>query len=475
VTPAAVPSGWWDPYWGLVAWAQDLLWVLLVVALLALVVFGVVVSVGLGEPRRQARGAAQGPEETGARESDYLWVFVVPALNEEVTVADSVARLAAVRATHRVILVVDDGSDDATPEILAGLDVPGLRVLRREPPRARCGKAAALDDAWDHVGRVLLEDPEYRAWSRDDVIVCVVDADGRVAPDAPVVIAPQFADPRTGGVQVLVRIYNRARYLTWAQDVEFAVSAFVYQLGRSRWGTANMGGNGQANRLSALDDVVTDDAVPDGVTRGPWRDRLTEDQDIGVRMVQAGWRNRQTVDTVVEQQGVTNLRRLYRQRTRWAQGAWQALGLLGGVGRADVPAVAKLDAALYLLTPALQLAMGAGLVAAVCFAVFLDVSFFSVWWPTVVFFVAIAVVPTFVALLLSARRRRTGPLSAVVGLVPYVVYSWLIYPAIANALLRQLRGARGWAKTAREPLHANLPDDVDPTVPAPGGRAARGG
>ena len=37
----------------------------------------------------------------------------------------------------------------------------------------------------------------------------IVDADGRLAPDAPRYAAAHFADERVGGVQSLVRIYNR--------------------------------------------------------------------------------------------------------------------------------------------------------------------------------------------------------------------------------------------------------------------------
>ena len=47
-----------------------------------------------------------------------------------------------------------------------------------------------------------------------------------------------------------MRIYNRARLLTWLQDVEFSVYGLLYQAGRTGWGTAGMGGNGQFNRLS---------------------------------------------------------------------------------------------------------------------------------------------------------------------------------------------------------------------------------
>ena len=45
------------------------------------------------------------------------------------------------------------------------------------------------------------------------------------------------------------------------QDVEFSVYGYLFQAGRDDWGTAGMGGNGQFNRLSALDDVA-DEAGP---------------------------------------------------------------------------------------------------------------------------------------------------------------------------------------------------------------------
>ena len=66
---------------------------------------------------------------------------------------------------------------------------------------------------------------------------------------------PRATRPRTsprisvGGVQSLVRIYNRDHLLTRLQDVEFGVYGFLYQAGRNGWGTAGMGGNGQFNRL----------------------------------------------------------------------------------------------------------------------------------------------------------------------------------------------------------------------------------
>ena len=117
-----------------------------------------------------------------------------------------------------------------------------------------------------------------------------------------------------------------------------------------------MGGNGQFNRLSALDDVADDE--------GPWRDRLTEDQDLGLRLIAAGWAGRQELRARVDQQGLPGLRRLFRQRTRWSQGNLQAMGLVGAVWRAPIPWWPALELLAYLLMPFWQTIVGVSLVAA---------------------------------------------------------------------------------------------------------------
>ncbi|ROS76552.1 glycosyltransferase family 2 protein [Cellulomonas sp. PhB143] len=456
---------WWQPYYGLPTTLQVVLWALLVVAVLSMLTVVLHATAAARERRRRPRGPV--PDE-----ADFLWVLVVPALDEEVTIADSVARLRAVRATHKVVLVVDDGSTDATPQILAGLAGPDLTVLRRDLPNARNGKAAGLDDAWRYVGEHVLASGAHAGFPRDRVVVGVVDADGRLGLDAPAAVAEHLGDPAVGGVQLLVRIYNRSTYLTWAQDVEFSVFGHVFQLGRSWFGTANLGGNGQFNRLSALDSVVVTRDLPLGVDRGPWRDRLTEDQDLGVRLLQAGWQGRQTTRAAVEQQGVPRLGRLYRQRTRWAQGGWQALSLLRGVRRTPGGAVARLDAAVYLLTPLVQLALGLGLVLAVVLVVY-RVPLYTRYWPVVVFFVALSFGPGLLGLLARGSGLR-GVLGAVLGVLPYTLYSWLVYPVVASGMVRQAVGRTSWAKTAREsirpvPSGATPSGVTPPTRPGPAG------
>jgi len=385
------------------------------------------------------RAREHAPEAPPDGAAAFTWLFLVPALNEAVTIRDSVARLLAIPVERRHIVVIDDGSDDGTSDALADIDAPDLHVLRREPPEARQGKAAALNYAYRASADLLGE------VDRAQVVVVVIDADGRLHPDAPRYVAPHFAeDERLGGVQTLVRIYNRHRLLTWLQDVEFSVYGFLYQAGRTPWGTAGMGGNGQFNRLSALDAVVDHE--------GPWRDRLTEDQDLGLRLLGAGWHGRQELRAAVDQQGLPGLRKLFRQRTRWSQGNLQAMGLMGVVWRARVPLIARLDLLSYLLMPLWQSIVGASLIVAIVLAI-LDVAPFwgdLVWWQLVFFYLL-----GFGGVLLGciARGAGHGVRGVLAGLLIaqiYAFYTWLLWPVLVRATARQLTDRRGWAKTERE-------------------------
>jgi len=386
---------------------------------------------------RGQRSIAGAPAASPGADDDWTWVFLVAALNEEITIGDSVERLLALDMAHRHIIVIDVGSDDATPEILARFSDPNLYVLRRDLPAARKGKAQALNAAYHCIGQGL---PDV---DRERVIVVVVDADGRIAPAAPRFVAAHFADPEVGGVQALVRIYNRTGFLTRMQDVEFSVYGTVYQSGRNGAGTAGMGGNGQFNRLAALDDIVEGD--------GPWRNRLTEDQDLGLRLLAAGWKSRQEMRAVVEQQGVPRLRPLLRQRTRWAQGNLQALDLLGATWRSPFPRSARTGEVLYLLMPLWQAIVGAAFVCAIVLAALGIASVIPS--PEILPEVYVLGFSNSVLGCLATRHvAGRGRLHSILIAHLYAIYTWLLFPVLLRALVRQMGTRREWSRTDRVPL-----------------------
>ncbi|WEB38827.1 glycosyltransferase [Streptomyces yunnanensis] len=207
-----------------------------------------------------------------------------------------------------------------------------MHLVRRVRPQARTGKGDALNAAYDQLAEFLPADT-----NRSAVVVCVVDADGRLGPGALAAVsgAAGFADPEVGGVQVGVRMRNvgeerplpdrgrvanaLARLPVQVQDMEFAVSNAGMQLVRVRTGSVGLGGNGQFTRLSALDRIAATE-------RRPWkRGALLEDYELGLHMILAGFRVTHLADTWVPQEGLPHLRRLLTQRTRWAQGNLQCV------------------------------------------------------------------------------------------------------------------------------------------------------
>jgi 1,2-diacylglycerol 3-beta-glucosyltransferase len=402
---------------------------------------------------RGQRARVRAPDAPASGADEFTWVFLVPALNEEVTIRDSVERLMEVEVRDKRIVVIDDGSDDRTPEILRSISHPDLVVLRRDPPHARVGKAAGLNNAYRTLASELGPDVD-----RSRVIVVIVDADGRLNPAAPRYAAAHFHEPHVGGVQSLVRIYNRQRFLTWMQDVEFSVYGFLFQAGRNDWGTAGMGGNGQFNRLSALD-AIADEA-------GPWRDRLTEDQDLGLRLLVAGYEGRQELRGAVNQQGLSNLRPLFRQRTRWSQGNLQALSLTDEVRHMPFPFAVRMEVLLYLLMPLWQTIVGVALVIAIILAATGEA---PLWGGGPTWQLALVYVLTFGGTVLGciASRTSSGVTGWLVGFLLghlYALYTWLLWPVLIRSSARQLTERRDWAKTEREAIDSDAPQalpDID--------------
>ena len=99
---------------------------------------------------------------------------LMPVFNEAARVAASVERVLAVEYPCEVeLVIVDDGSSDATPEILAGLVAPGVTVVTHPVNR---GKGAAIRTAADHA-------------HGDYMIIC--DADLEYSPEEiPALLAP---------------------------------------------------------------------------------------------------------------------------------------------------------------------------------------------------------------------------------------------------------------------------------------------
>lgn len=274
---------------------------------------------------RAMRDARAVPPAAG---EELPWVtLLVAARNEAPVIGATVIALAGQDyggGTPRFdVLVVDDGSSDATGDLArAAAPATGLvRVVRRDPGDGPRMKAAALTFAHAEV--------------RGEVIG-VVDADARVAPDfVSRVMAAWRAEPDAAAIQAQRRSHNLAHgWLAAAQDEE-GLMDMASQCGRHAIdGTAELRGNGMFVRRAALEAV------------GGWNPgALTEDLELSTRLVAAGERIALAPLAEVGEEAVVTLAALWRQRLRWAEGSLRRLLELGPglLGAADVPLARKLD------------------------------------------------------------------------------------------------------------------------------------
>ena len=272
-----------------------------------------------------ATGAAPGPRRIS---------LVMPARNEAAVIGASVASVRGLDDDAWDLLVVDDGSDDATQERAeaAAAGDPRVTVLRREPSDGPRTKGAVL------------------AWSMPHVrgeIVGILDADTRVDPAFLSTVRQAWTrDPDAVALQVARRPRNVGRSWLLAAQGEEQLMDLASQCGRRALdGTAELRGNGMFVRRDVLDAV------------GGWSPAaLTEDLELSTRLSSAGHHVALAPEAAVDEEAVETVAALWHQRLRWAEGSLRRLmehapGFLAG----DQPLGRKLDllafSAEFLLPP----------------------------------------------------------------------------------------------------------------------------
>lgn len=402
------------------------------------------------------------PELLPAPDSLYF-VFVLPCLNEEVVIGRTLDSLLALPQDNFSVLVIDDGSEDRTGEIAATYDRDRVWLMQRKLPNARQGKGVALNAAyrWLRDSGVLGDVPSK------DVIVAILDADGRIEPNAIYEVGHYFRNPKAGAVQVGVRMFNKSEsLLTRLQDFEFVTFTEIFQRGRRKLGSVGLGGNGQFTRLSALRALGND----------PWTDCLTEDLDLGLRLLALGWENAFCPTTHVSQQAVTSFRRLLTQRSRWFQGHLQCWKRIPNVLFSDLPDKTALDLMYHLLSPGMVIAMSLPMAA---FVVALSAATMSspsgVWHSLsahggillVLWYLLSFGLAPFYGFSYWMRTKELNLFKSIALAHAYNVYSYLWFAAGWRAVWRIVTKRRGWAKTARTPEKVDAdPAEISATLSA---------
>ncbi|MDO5494511.1 MAG: glycosyltransferase family 2 protein [bacterium] len=269
-----------------------------ILGLLTLIRF-VFVPLALAHEVRHGRRRARGHVGELARMPSVS--VVVPAYNEERVLVACVRSILASGYPDLEVVIVDDGSTDATPLLMMELAADQrVRAIRQ----ANGGKGAALNTG-------------FAATSGEFVLF--VDADGVFTQDTIPEMLRAFEHARVGAVcgddatMNLNRI--QTRFLALISHVGTGmVRRALHLLGC----VPVVSGNSGAFRRSALRHIAG--------AGGPMReDTIGEDLELTWRLHRAGWEVAYAPHARVLSESPSTLLSLWKQRTRWARGLLQSL------------------------------------------------------------------------------------------------------------------------------------------------------
>ena len=242
------------------------------------------------ESRRTANGETFAPPVS----------IIVPAFNEEAVIEAAVESLLALRYPMYEIVIVDDGSTDATYERASRMageyGSTSVRVIRK----SNGGKASALN-----TGIAL---------ARSEFVLCM-DADSRLHRDVLSAAMRHFPDRRIGAVAGNVKVVNRTNLWTRLQALEY------------------LEGLNLPRRAQGFVRAVNIVPGPIGVFRrealaavgGYDTDTFAEDADLTLKLLTGGWHIAYEDRAIAYTEAPEQLHDLIKQRYRWTRGILQAL------------------------------------------------------------------------------------------------------------------------------------------------------
>ncbi|MGL4345420.1 MAG: poly-beta-1,6-N-acetyl-D-glucosamine synthase [Cellulosilyticaceae bacterium] len=232
---------------------------------------------------------------------------LVPCFNEEETIEETVHYLNNLSYPDFEVIVVNDGSTDHTSLILEKIvnQYERLRVIDCKENR---GKANAL-----HMATLA---------AQSEFLICI-DSDALLDQDAPYHLMKHFwvNGERVGAVTGNPRIRNRDTLLGKIQLVEYAsVIGAIKRTQRVLGKVMTVSGVVVAFRKKALVDV------------GLWdRDMITEDVAVSWKLQRRFWDIRYEPQALCWMLVPENIKGLWKQRIRWAQGGQEVIFRHSGI------------------------------------------------------------------------------------------------------------------------------------------------
>lgn len=358
--------------------------------------------------------------------------IMIPAHNEELVIEKTIRTLLASDYPHAKleIIVLNDGSTDSTAEILDRLaaEFPLIRPVHIPKGEGGKGKAAVLNRGLKLVRHEM---------------IAIYDADNQPQPSSLRYLASQFVlEPGLGAALGKFRTLNRKKnLLTRFINIEGLSFQWIVQAGRWKLlKVATLPGTNFIVRKQVLDEV------------GGWDENaLTEDAELSLRILEAGYRIKFVPYAVTWEQEPENLATWFRQRTRWARGNFYLMRkFLTGIRTAKNKA---LGLEVFYFLCLYYVFVAAILTSALLFLLGLfELIFIPVPGPYLeVWIMAYLLFVTEIVLMLSRETGEDSISNILCTMTMYFTYCQLWPLVVASAFYKEyIRGEkRTWSKTKR--------------------------
>lgn len=269
-------------------------------------------------PRRQVtsrhRHRSPTPVRGGFEPRTARVVALIPAHNEEASIAATIQSLLAQTRPPDRIVVMCDRCTDQTAAIAARF---GVSVMRSEGNNGR--KAGALNQALDAILPGM----------HDTDAVLIQDADSFLVPEFTAVASSRLSK-KTGAVGAVFYGAPGGGILGFFQRSEFV--RYARDIARNRHQAIVLSGTAALFLVSTLRDVRqarNDGRLPPGQARVYDEQAFTEDNELTLALKTLGYRPESPPACRVVTEVMPSLSKLWHQRVRWQRGAVENLRTYG--------------------------------------------------------------------------------------------------------------------------------------------------
>jgi cellulose synthase/poly-beta-1,6-N-acetylglucosamine synthase-like glycosyltransferase/peptidoglycan/xylan/chitin deacetylase (PgdA/CDA1 family)/spore germination protein YaaH len=383
---------------------------------------------------------------------------LIPAYNEEKVIVRTVQSALNSDYPNLHVIVIDDGSTDATLQVARDAFVEEeasgrVRILTKK----NAGKAEALNYGLEHLG--------------DELIFVGIDADTVIAHDAISRLVPHFLNPEVGAVAGNAKVGNRVNLWTRWQALEYITSQNFERRALNTLGAVSVvpGAIG-AWLISAVREAG-----------GYHTDTVAEDADLTMALLRNGYRVEYEDLALAYTEAPVNANGLMRQRFRWSfgilQSVWKHRAVFarkGALGWVALPNIVVFQILLPLVSPFIDLMFAVGMIW-----YFVQKSFHpestdpASFYRLVIFFLAFLVIDFLASAIAFALERRAPGGQEDAWLLSQVwaqrfAYRQLFSVVLLKTLKRALEGRPfAWDKLERTAAVKYVPVETRETMRVP--------